>query len=196
MTELAVRTIYAGGMHPDKFAAVLKAFRAAGWLLVELYKIAVERRPATTKLSAHERWTALLLLLSDLKEAAERCAPSALLGSPREGKRRGKGGQSRHGPGPKEQLLKRLFEIYEVLRLRFPKSGPSLACDKRLKEFVRAALALAASSPPPMTTEDGVPYEFLDKARGPDLSKASQTTDRAISGAFGRWKHRPKPNSG
>lgn len=161
-------------------------------LLVELYKIANERRPATATLGAHERWTALLLLLSDLKEAAERCAPMASQRSPRVSKRRGRGGKGRDGQEPKGDLLHTLFEAYAALRLRFPESGPPLACDKKLRAFVRAALALAASSAPPMTGAIGLQYEDVYKACGPDLSQTSATTDAAIRLAFSRWKAQTK----
>jgi len=42
-------------------------------LLPELYRVAVERRPTATA-SANERLSTLIVLLSDLVEAAEQCA--------------------------------------------------------------------------------------------------------------------------
>ena len=163
-------------------------------LLIELYKVAKERRPLMATLAAHERWAALLLLLSDLKEAAERCAPKAMLRSSSKSGRRGRGGKRREGPGSKARLLHKLFETYAVLRGHFPESGPSLACDESLKAFVRAALTLAASSAPPVTGPDGLQYQLADKACGVDELK--QTTGVTISKAFYRWKDRPKRKSG
>ena len=156
-------------------------------LVVELHRVSNDRRPATSTHGAWERWTTLVLLLSELKEAAKQSQRSL-----RVSKRRGRGGKSRAGPAPKEELLHRLSETYAALRLSFPESGPPLACDKKLRAFVRAGLVLAASSAPPMTGADGVEYEYALKACGRDLSQASETTDAAIRLAFRRWKHIPK----
>jgi len=144
----------------------------------------------------------LLLFLSDLMEAARRCAPSAAQLVPLE--HEGRGGKRRHGVSPKGRLLHGLFETYEALLLRHPEihqsrnqapkhdkrtragrgaqravraRDPRLACDESLREFVRTALALAASSAPPFIASDGVQYQLADKACGPDLSKHSQTSD-------------------
>jgi hypothetical protein len=119
---------------------------AGSLLLTELYAVANERRPTTAKLDANERWVALLLLLSDLKEAAVRCAPRTSQLVP--GKLEGRGGIRRHGPDPKGRLLQGLFETYAALRGRYPDSGPSVAYNVSLKTFVRTSLALAASSAP------------------------------------------------
>ena len=61
-------------------------------LLIELYRVAVERRPATATASADGRLASLILLLSDLVEAAERCALET--GTQY---RKGRGGQRRAG---------------------------------------------------------------------------------------------------
>jgi hypothetical protein len=176
MTELAGRTIYLGGMNPEKFLPVLNAFGplpgegqdelaqrlvekiglyrleyemerpqpaverkrlediakaterllallgiedpkvrsaeistaqprsgAASWLLPELHTVATERRPTRATLDANQRWSGLLLLLSDLMEAAKRCAPSASQLVLRE--HEGRGGNRRDGPSPKGRLL-------------------------------------------------------------------------------------------
>jgi hypothetical protein len=159
----------------------------AGWLTAELYKVAMEG-PATAVPPAAERWTSLLLLLSDLKVAADRCASMASQWSPRGSGIRRRGGRSRAGPDKKGRLLAGLFETYAALRRQFPSSGPKLACDEKLKKFVRAGLALAASSAPPFRGVSGKNYELADKATGSDLSKASVTTDDAIRRAFDRWR--------
>jgi hypothetical protein len=162
----------------------------AASLLVELYKLANERRPAMATLTAHERWTALLLLLSNLKEAAERCAPMAMQRSPRGSERRGRGGVGRWGTEAKGRLLHSCFETYAALRLRYPNSGASLACDDSLKAFVRAVLTLAASSAPPFSGPDGLQYQLGEKVCG--VHELGQTTDAAIKNAFHRWENRSK----
>src|SRR5262249_22015773 len=134
----------------------------------------------------------------------------------------GRGGKRRQGVSPKGRLLYGLFETYEALLSRYPeihqrgsqapkhdkraRAGQGapraarardlgLACDECLRDFVRAALAFAASSAPPFIGSDGVQYHLADKACGPDLSKHSQTSNGAIRKAFGRWKDRSKRKS-
>jgi hypothetical protein len=162
------------------------------WLVTELYKVAKERRPASATLAAAERWTTLALLLSDLNEAAGRCASMAAEQSPRGARRRGRGGPGRKGPEPKTRLLNGLFDSYAALRARYPESGPSQVCDDSLKRFVRAGLVLAESSAPPIFGADGARYELWDKACGPGLSKKGETTDAGIAKAFERWRRQSK----
>jgi peptidyl-tRNA hydrolase len=136
-------------------------------LLLGLYRVAVERRPTATA-SADERLTTLILLLSDLAEAAERCALDA--GTQY---RPGRGGERRAGQITAEvQLVQGVIESYAELRNRFPSSGPPPAFDKRLRKFVRSGLKLVASA-----------SRFVDS----DLPKPSRITDAAIRGAFNRW---------
>jgi hypothetical protein len=163
---------------------------ACGWLLPEFYKVGTEKRPATAAMAAHERWITLLLLLSDVKEAAERCALMAMHTSPRDRNRRGRGGTGRRGPDPKGRLLCGLFETYSALRRRYPDSGPPLA-RKRPSDFVSACLTLAASSAPAFTGKDGARYELWDEDVG--VEQSNQTTPKAINSAFDRWKKR-RPN--
>jgi hypothetical protein len=141
--------------------------------LIELYRVAVERRPATATASADERLTSLILLLSDLVEAAERCALEIGTQYPK-----GRGGQRRAGQITAEvELMQAIIESYAELRKRFPNSGPQPAFDKRLRKFVRSGLKLVASA-----------SRFVDS----DLPKPSRITDAAIRGAFVRWRAKPK----
>ena len=166
----------------------------AGALLVpELYRVAKDRRPATAALDAHERWATLLLLLSDLQEAAKRC--SMMVASIRGEQSRGRGGKTRQGPDAESELLNNFFQAYAKLRRAFPRSGRALACDKRLRNFVRAGHSLAMSSAPPFVIagrSSSELFELVDKAIGPDLTKSSHTTDAAIRKAFERWWRQTK----
>jgi hypothetical protein len=139
-------------------------------VLVELHAVSTERRSKIATPDAGELFATLVSLLSDLAEAAKRSARKVSEQSPRRGTVRGKGGKSRAGPTAKLELMQRIFEIYATFRNRFPDSGPMLRCDKGLRRFVRAGLALA----------------------DPDLSKPSLTTDPAISRAFTRWREQSK----
>ena len=146
-------------------------------LLIELYRVAVERRPATATASADERLTTLILLLSDLVEAAERCALDA--GTQY---RPGHGGARRTGQITAEvALVQGLIESYAELRKRFPGSGPQSAFDQPLLKFMRSALKLVASA-----------SHFVD----PDLSEPTRITDAAIRGAFNRWRAQTKAKTG
>jgi hypothetical protein len=132
-------------------------------LLPELYRVAVERRPTATA-GAEERLTILILLLSDLIEAAKRAGTQY---------RPGRGGKRRAGQITAEVgLVQDLIQSYEELRNPFPSSGPPPAFDKRLRKFVRSGLELVASA-----------SRFVDS----DLAKPSRITDAAIRGAFNRW---------
>jgi hypothetical protein len=153
------------------------------WLLPELYRVAKERRPTTATFTACQRITFLLVLLSDLVAAADRCAISAQAQSVR-ASRRGRGGTSREGPTPLASLQYALFEMYADLRRQYPEcasprplrrrrtrhnNGPMVVLDAPFKSFVHAGLALVA----------------------PDLAKS--TTGDAIRGNFNRWSvHNPK----
>src|SRR5262245_61772689 len=142
-------------------------------LLTWLYRVAVDRRPATANVSADERLTSLILLLSNLVEAAERCALK--IGTQY---RKGRGGQRRAGQITAEvELMQAIIESYAELRKRFPNSGPQPAFDKRLRKFVRSGLKLVASA-----------SRFVDS----DLPNPSRITDAAIRGAFVRWRAKPK----
>jgi hypothetical protein len=155
-------------------------------LMIELYRVAGERRPTATG-SAYERLTTLILLLSDLAEAAERCALDAGAKN-RPGERCAldagaeyrpvRGGDRRAGQITAEvELLRGVIKSYAELRNRFPSSGPRPAFDKRLRQFVRAVLELVATS-----------SRFVDY----NLPKPSRITDAAIRGAFNRYLHKSK----
>jgi hypothetical protein len=146
-------------------------------LSVELYRIANERRPTTTTFSANERITYLLVLLSDLAAAANRCAAAAKAQSIR-GSRRGRGGKAREGTTSKSTLLYALFEAYTVLRRQYPQQAAPprrrrlrnnrliADIDAPPKAFVRAGLALAE----------------------PGLAEKTATTCASIDAAFDRWE--------
>jgi hypothetical protein len=138
-------------------------------LLIGLYRVAVERRPATATASAEERLTTLILLLSDLVEATERCALDDGTKN-----RLGRGGDRRAGQITAEvELLQGVIKSYAELRNRFPSSGPPPAFDKRLRQFVRSVLELVASA-----------------SRFVDSNLPSRITDAAIRGAFNRCLRR------
>jgi hypothetical protein len=149
---------------------VMTSDPATSLLLVQLYAVGTERRPATATPDADELFATLVLLLSDLAEAAKRSARKVSEQSPRRGKARGKGGKSRAGPIAAGELIGRIIETYATMRKRFPKSGPPLSYDHSLRQFVRAGLALA----------------------DPDLSKPSLKTDEAIRGVLNRWQAQSK----
>jgi hypothetical protein len=142
-------------------------------LLTWLYRVAVDRRPATANVGAHERLFKLILLLSDLAEAAERCALD--VGAQY---RPGRGGERRARQITAEvELCQAIIESYAELRKRFANSGPQPAFDKRLRKFVRSGLELVASS-----------SRFVDS----NLPKLSRITDAAMRGAFNRWRAQTK----
>src|SRR5262245_926834 len=141
-------------------------------LLAWLYRVAVDRRPATANVGAHERLTSLILLLSDLVEAAERCSLEE------GGYRRGRGGDRRAGQITAEvEFMQALMESYAALRSSFPNSGPQPAFDERLRKFVRSGLMLVVSA-----------SRFVDS----HLPKPTRITDAAIRGAFNRWRAQTK----
>jgi len=102
----------AGGVQREKIHPTAATAR----LTPELYRVAVERRSATSHVSPDERMANLILLLSDVVEAAKRCAESAQY-------RPGRGGTRRAGPTAKGELIQAFIESYAELRNRFPKSG-------------------------------------------------------------------------
>ena len=141
-------------------------------LLPGLYRVGVERRPTATA-SAVERLSTLIVLLSDLVEAADQCALK--IGTQY---RQGRGGDRRKGQITADvELVQGVIETYVQLRKRFPSSGPPVAFDKRLRKFVRSAFELAVSA-----------SRFVDS----DLLKPSRITDAAIRDVFNRWRAKPK----
>jgi hypothetical protein len=135
-------------------------------LLLRLYDVGVERRPTATA-SAEERMTTLLILLSDLVEAAKRCALET--GTQY---RPGRGGSRREGQITAEvQLVQAFIASYAELCNRFRNSGPPPAGDKSLRKFVRSGLKLVA---------------FASHVIGSGLPR--RITDDAIRAAFDRWR--------
>jgi hypothetical protein len=106
----------------------------AAILIPWLYRVALERRPATATAGADERLNTLVVLLSDLVEAAKRSALEA-----RGHYRHGRGGDRRAGKISAEvELLQAIFEAYAELR-------PRPAVDQALRKFVRSGLQLVDS---------------------------------------------------
>jgi hypothetical protein len=158
--------VHRGSVHPT-----------ATSLLTWLYRVAVKRRPETAFASADERLTILIVLLSDLIEAAEQSAREVST-------RPGFGGDRRTGElTPEGELIRSIIKLYIDFRTEFPGSGPKPVFDERLRRFVRSGLELAVSSVSPAGSA------AIDR----DLSK--RTTDAAIRGAFQRVAAQIKPKS-
>jgi hypothetical protein len=144
-----------GSIHPT----------ATSSLVIWLYRVAVERRPATATASANERLTTLIMLLSDLVEAAKQSAREVST-------RPGHGGNRRAGELTAEgELIQAVMELYLKFRDRFSKNGPQPAFDEPLRKFVRSCLELV------------------------DPGLATRITDAAIRGAFVRWRAQIKRKS-
>jgi hypothetical protein len=187
LASMGIKDSQAIGLNPKQAPALMNP-PAQQWLFVEMYKVANERRPTTATLVANARMELLLVLLSDLVAAADRCAVSARQQSIRGGGR-GRGGKGREGPTPEVTLLYALFDTYATLRRQYtPNNGPMPKTpDPSLSAFVRAGLALAVSLPPAIVAADGTTYRSAEKIYGGrDLAK--RITDRAIGGAFYRWR--------
>ena len=156
-------------------------------LLTWLYRVAVERRPATAAASADER-------LDYLYYAAIRSCRSRRRSAREVSTRPGLGGGRRTGElTPEGELIQAIIKLYIDFRNRFPSSGPKAASDKRLRTFVRSGLELAVSGVPHVGP-DGKKYEPWHMAAiDRDLPKPTRTTDAAIRAAFQRV-HKPKEN--
>ena len=168
---------------------------ATAYVLIDLYRVGVQRRPQKSTTDAAERLATLLMLLSDLVEAAKQSASETST-------RQGRGGDRRAGElTAKSALLQAIIKVYIEFRDRFPSSGPAPAFDKSLRKFVRTVLELVVSCPH-YVGPDGKKIEHV----GPDgkkiepwymavidrdLAKSTRTTDAAIRGAFQRL-HKPK----
>jgi hypothetical protein len=153
-------------------------------VLTSLYRVGVQRRPEKLT-SADERLATLLVLLSDLVEAAEQSAREIST-------RPGRGGDRRAGELTAEgELIQAIIKLYIDFRERFPSSGPEPACDEPLRKFVRSGLELAVSCSHSID-RDGKKIEPWDMA-AVDRNLPKRTTDAAIRGAFHRV-HKSKEN--
>ena len=150
-------------IHPAELPPTVTIHSTANLLLTWLYRAAVGRRPATANVGAGERLINLILLLSDLAEAAEQCA----LETGRQYVRSRGGNRRKNLVTAEVELVQGLIESYAELRNRFPNSGPQLAFDQPLRKFMHSALKLVASA-----------SRFID----PNLP--TRITDAAIRGAF------------
>jgi len=149
-------------------------------VLIALYRIGVQRRPDTSNISATERLTTALVLLSDLVEAAEQSSRETST-------RPGRGGDRRSGvPTAEQELLQSIIKAYIEYRDRFPSSGPAPAFDESLRKFVRTALELAISCSHSVAPDGKKIEPWYMAAIDRDLPKPTRTTDAAIRGAFQR----------
>jgi hypothetical protein len=165
----------ASNLHPTTTTAVL----------IGLYKVGAQRRPEKSAIGAHERLATLLVLLSDLAEAAEQSAREIST-------RPGRGGDRRAGDLTAEgKLREAIIKLYIDFRERFPSSGPEPASDEPLRKFVRSGLELAVSCSHSID-QDGKKIEPWDMA-AVDRNLPKRTTDAAIRGAFHRV-HKSKEN--
>lgn len=106
-----------------------------------------------------------------------------------------RGGERRQGPTAATALVHQLIEIYDDMRARFPRSGPSPAFGPRLKKFVRAGLAFTVSMPPEMSDSEGMRRQLKEVTfLEPDLPENSRITDSAIRGVFDRRNPQTKVN--
>jgi len=162
-------------LHPTTTTAVL----------IGLYKVGAQRRPEKSAIGAEERLATLLMLLSDLVEAAEQSAREIST-------RPGRGGDRRTGELTAEgELIQAIIKLYIEFRERFPSSGPHSDFDEALRKFVRSGLELAVSCSHSVDL-DGKKYEpWYMSAVDRDLPKPTRITDAAIRGAFQRL-HKPK----
>jgi hypothetical protein len=154
-------------IHPAELPPTVTIHPTANLLLTWLYRVAVERRPATANVGAGERLINLILLLSDLAEAVEQCE----LETGRQYVHSRGGNRRKNLVTAEVELVQGLIESYAELRNRFPNSGPQLAFDQPLRKFVGSALRLVASA-----------SRFVD----PNLP--TRITDAAIRGAFNRLR--------
>jgi hypothetical protein len=156
-------------------------------VLIGLYKVGAQRRPEKSAIGAEERLATLLMLLSDLVEAAEQSARKIST-------RPGRGGDRRTGELTAEgELIQAIIKLYIEFRERFPSSGPHSDFGEALRKFVRSGLELAVSCSHSVDS-DGKKYEpWYMSAVDRDLPKPTRITDAAIRGAFQRL-HKPKEN--
>jgi hypothetical protein len=160
---------------------------ATTYVLTALHRVGVQRRSKEATIDADKLLATLLMLLSDLVEAAEQSEHEI---SPRPGR----GGDRRAGELTAEgELREAIIKVYIDFRERFPSSGPEPAFDEPLRKFVRSGLELAVSCSHSID-KDGKKIEPWDMAAvDRNLPKSTRTTDAAIRGAFHRV-HKSKQN--
>lgn len=179
---------------------------ATTWLLTSLSCVATGRRGDRATLGALERIEVLLLLLSDLVEAADQSAEQVRAHMvakmvrdedtnrtkiPNSG-RSARGGKRRRGETAESMLVRSLIEAYIALRARYPNSGPSVSCDDALRAFVRAGLEFAIAERP-ITDSKGKVYVPTD-TMAVNRTLPCRFTDSAIRGIFDRCMHKPIRN--
>lgn len=180
-------------------------------LLSGLTQVAVNRRGDTATMKPFERLNALIILLSDLEEAARKALEAVEVErrqiqtrrlpsrsesmKPRSSKitrGRMRGGASRDGRSLNGQLVWELIDLYAATRKQYPKSGRPLAFHADFKRFMRAALKVADMAAPTSGTK--IPHIAALTARGyeAELSSPSRTTDDALRAALHRWNVQTK----
>jgi hypothetical protein len=157
-------------------------------ILTGLYRVGAKRRPEKSTTSAAEGLATLLLLLSDLVEAAKQSEREI---STRSGRGRDRRGGELTAEG---ELIQAIIKLYIDFRERFANSGPEPAFDEPLRKFVRSALKLAVSGSPSIDSDGKEIPPWFMPAVDRDLPKPTRTTDVAIRGAFQRLLHKSNKN--
>src|SRR5262249_16345960 len=137
---------------------------ATACVLTGLYRVGVQRRPQKSTTGAAERLATLLLLLSDLVEAAEQSAGNISTRSGRAGELTAKG-----------ELLQAIIQVYIEFRGRFPSSGAAPAFDGSLRKFVRSVLELAVSCSHSVDRDGNEIRPWYAAAIDRDLPKSTRT---------------------
>jgi hypothetical protein len=147
---------FPAGVHARRLAEIA---RAAGRLHKLLNEDDLPTGVGPLLLRLSKRHIALPLLVSDLRKLATLAQRMSKLEEA--GKKSGRGGRTREGPGPQEVLLRGLFDIYSNIRARYPKSGHEIGFGGPLLRFVQVVWAVWNTEP----LKDGV-----------------------VKGAFNRWR--------
>jgi len=129
-----------------------------------MQEVAVERRGDAVTMDALMRVKTLLLLLSDLIEAARRAAKRSAEAPGQSS--RARGGVRRRGLTAIGELIHAIFKIYADIRERYPESGPKPKFGGPMLRFVKASLVVI------------------------DPSLARKISEVAIRGHFESWRRR------
>jgi hypothetical protein len=149
-------------------------------LLPVLQRVAGERRPNTETASALQRLSSLLLVLSDLVEAADVCAKDT-----RARPRSGRGGVSREGHTAEANLLNSLFDAFKAIQPKGSRAK-NIKLDTVLKNFVKAGLAMVVANAKTTGLTGRVYLNF--SANYVDQKLPTRITESAIRNAFSRWQ--------
>jgi hypothetical protein len=156
------------------------------WLLIGLDRPARQRLDAPAELRVGERFLTLLSLLSDLVEVTTNRVGEIERRGADKSRQMPRNDRGAHRSQPKNQLLREIIDIYATFRSRFRESGPKIACDQTLRNFVRAVLKVTATSSDLFASSKYVHPDMLGVQHG--LEKESVTSDASIRGEFERWR--------